>query len=59
MVVINYGAAPATPTVTVPLAGTTLKARFPAGGADVVADGSGQAALNVPAQGVLVYTYTQ
>ena len=59
VVVINYGAAPATPTVTVPLAGTTLKARFPAGGADVVADGSGQAALNVPAQGVLVYTYTQ
>ena len=59
VVVINYGTAAATPVLTIPLAGATLKARLPAGGTDVVADSGGQAVFSVPSQGVLVYTYTQ
>ena len=56
VVVINYGSAVATATLTSLPANAALAPAYPAGGADVLVDGTGQASVALPAQSLRVLT---
>ncbi len=55
LVAINYGTSAAQTTVPLLPARATLQSRFPAGGADIAVDGSGNAVIAMPAQSVRVF----
>lgn len=56
VVVINYGSAVATATLNSLPANAALAPAYPAGGADVVVDSTGQAGVALPAQSLRVLT---
>ena len=55
VVAINYGSVAGSAPVAGLAASATLRAAYPTGNADLVANGSGQAEVNVPAQSVRVF----
>jgi len=56
VVAINYGAGVTSVTLAGLPVGATLAAAWPAGGGDLVVDGSGAVSVSVDAQAVRVYT---